>query len=153
MVKNFNWGESGCLLYSASSIYASITSHNKAKNHIAEYLSQVKGIAKLVHSFLWFDGKGIGSNNSGQSTGIGFDDPSVKKGDIMFLFVRHVESVFSEDALAPAEIALIDGVREINPHWGYTVENGDDLEGTDDVIDPDIEDDGCDEEMTNDWGA
>ena len=71
----------------------------------------------------------------------------------MFLFVRHVESVFSEDALAPAEIALIDGVREINPHWGYTVENGDDLESTDDVHDPDIEDDGYDEDVTNDWGV
>ena len=108
-------------------------------------MGQAKEITKRIYSFLWFDGKGMDSDNKNQSY-IGFDDLSVKKGDLMFLFVRHVESVFSQDAIAPAEMALVECVREINPHWEYVLKREDDSEVIGDVHDADIEGDQSDQD-------
>ena len=92
-------------MYAKKSIYSSITSRTRARVFIAAYLSQVKEITKRIYSFIRFNDKGE------------FVDKSVKKDDIMFLFVRHVDSAFSGDVVQPAEIALVGVCRAVDPHY------------------------------------
>ena len=66
-------------------------------------------------------------------------DKSVKKDDIMFLFVRHVESAFSGDVVQPAEIALVGMCREVDSHYAYVIKSNTILREGDDVHDIDIE--------------
>lgn len=127
MKHNFNWGKTGCYLYSANSIYSTVTSHTKAKTFILAYLSQIKFISKHMYSYLWFNGDGLG-----------FDDKSARKDDIMFLFVRHVESAFLDDNIEPAEMALVERCRETNPHYKYTIEMEDGCNSDSDRDDTEI---------------
>ena len=55
----------------------------------------MKELTKLIYSFIKFDESG------------GFEDKSVKKDDINFLFLRYVENAFSGDIIQPAEMALV----------------------------------------------
>ena len=52
-----------------------------------------------------------------------FVDKSMKKDDIMFLFVRHVESVFSGDVVQAAEIALVSMCREVDSHYASVIKS------------------------------
>ena len=113
-------------MYAKQSIYVSITSHTRAKVFITAYMSQVKELTKLIYSFIKCDDNDV------------FEDKSVKKDDINFLFLRYVENAFLGDIIQPAEMALINMCREVDSHFTYTVESNtvsvedNDVDGEDD---------------------
>ena len=49
----------------------------------------------------------------------GFEDKSVKKEDIRFLFVCYVEEAWEADRIAPVEEALVGAWRQVDTHFGY----------------------------------
>lgn len=121
--------------YEKQCIYSKITSHAQAKIFISQYISQVKEVSKLIHSFIHYNDDG------------GFDDLSVKKEDIHFLFVHYREGTIDGDAVEPAELALVSTCRQVDPHYTYTNDTAVDMgneeeievEHLDDRVDLDIE--------------
>ena len=69
----------------------------RAKVFISAYASQVKELIKRIYSFVKFDESG------------GFEDKSVKKDDINFLFLR-----YAGDIIQPAEMAVVNMCREVD---------------------------------------
>lgn len=81
-----------------------ITSWTAAKRFVSTYLRDAKDISKHICSF-------VGS----------FDDASVLKNDVMFLFVHYIgEEVEVADAIQPAEEALFEELRGgVDAHFSY----------------------------------
>ena len=94
--------------YAAQCIYGKITSHSQAKLFISQYIAQVKEVSKLIYSFIKYNDVG------------GFTDLSVKKEDIHFLFVHYQAGAIVGDTVEPAEKALVNTCREVDPHYTYT---------------------------------
>ena len=118
----YNYGEDGNSYYAQGSLYDTITSKAKAKVHISEYLGMVREVTKHIYSYIKHKDKG------------GFDNKSVKKEDILFLFIHNVDGAFGEDVIDPAEKAVAEACRVVDPHFKHTV-----LE--DDIVDADDNDD------------
>ena len=68
----------------------------------------MKEVSKLIYSFTKYNDNG------------GFTDLSVKKEDIHFLFVHHQEGAIVGDVAEPAELALVNTCRKVDPHYTYT---------------------------------
>ena len=107
--------------YGEKCIYGKITSHAQAKLLISQYIAQVKEVSKLIYSFIKYNDKG------------GFDDLSVKKEDIHFLFVHHKEGAIVGDSVEPAELALVNTCRQVDPHYTYTNSTAMDMEEEEEV--------------------
>ena len=110
--------------YGHQSISNSITSHTKAKVFISQYLAMVKKVSNTIYYFIKYDDNG------------GFADLSVKKEDIHFLFIRHQDDAIVGDVVEPADLALVDTCRQVDPHYTYTNNENIDMEEegkTDDV--------------------
>ena len=94
--------------YAAQCIYGKITSHAQAKLFISQYIAQVKEVSKLIYPFIKYNDVG------------GFTDLFVKKEDIHFLFVHYQAGAIVGDTVEPAEKALVNTCREVDPHYTYT---------------------------------
>ena len=122
-------------MYAENAIYSKITSRAQAKIFIGVYLTQAKEIMKMIYSFIWFNEKG------------GFIDKVVKKDDIMFLFIRNVESVFSGKVAQPAEARLMSMCREVDQHYHYVLESDAEVTNSADLHNLDVTGDEDHEEM------
>ena len=111
IVKDDGTMETGNQLYAPGSKYRSITSYTKANDFISEYMSMTRRVTKLIYSYIRFNDKGT------------FDNMSVQKNNIQFLFVRYVESAFGGEAIEPAENALVNTSRQVDQHYTYTIDN------------------------------
>ena len=104
-----------------------ITSYNKAKSPIHDYIKVTKTITDKVFKFV---------NDMG-----GFDDKSVEKTDIFFLFIRPVDSLLDEESIEPVEEALVKTFNHVDSHYTYTanrgVEEHSDSEGEYNALDDD----------------
>ena len=82
----------------------SITSYNKAKEHICKYIK----ISQLMcDKILGYVGK--------------FDHKSVQKNDLLFLFIRPDNRAFGEEVIEPVEHAVITNTcRYVDAHYTYT---------------------------------
>ena len=94
-----------------------ITGYKKAKVPIHKYIKAAKTITDLIFQY-------IGS----------FDDKTVEKSDLLFLFIHPKDIAFSVDAIEPVEEALVSTCRQVNSHYTYTAK-----EVADNVADDDIE--------------
>ena len=121
-VNTFNWGEMDrpWQLYEKGSIYGSMTSFGSVKPFIAAYLRMTNRVVNLIFELIQNDG--------------GFEDKSVKKEDIRFLFVRYVEEAWEEDLIEPAEEALVGARREVDSHFRYVSAREDSIIVDDDSI-------------------
>ena len=127
----FDWGDAtvpyaiGWRQYDKKSIYGSITSFARAKVFISEYLWAVRKLSKIILSFLK------------EEDGDGFDNKSVKKTDVKFLFIRSIDEAFEEDVVELAEEALVNVCHQVDNDYAYTIndesENDDESE-EDDVV-------------------
>ena len=86
-----------------------ITSYNKAKTPIHKYIKAAKTITDKVFKYVK---EGMG----------GFDDKSVEKTDILFLFITPVDSVLDEERIEPVEEALVNMCKKVDIHYTYTTE-------------------------------
>ena len=118
----------GCQLYATNSICASITSHTRAKVSISGQTSQVRELTKFIYLFIKFD-----DNN-------GFEDTSVQKDNINFLFLQCIQNIFLGDIIQPAEIALVNMCRKVDSYFSYIVESNTISMGDNDVDSEDDED-------------
>ncbi|KAL7548072.1 hypothetical protein ACHAWF_011358 [Thalassiosira exigua] len=124
----FNWGSAGSSLYADGSIFATITSKSKSEAFISEYLAMAKKVSKILYSYVKAGDKG------------GFEDKSVIKDDVLFLFIRFVDGALDADKIVPAEEALVRACRGVDKHYkcalGDTdIEDSGDGESSDDSDD------------------
>jgi len=105
----YNWGKDGISLYCKGSLYGGITSKTKVKEFISTYLRAVKSLTSRIYSF-------IKQGDIG-----GFDNKSVQKTDIQFLFVRYVEVAWGGDVIDPAINAAFNTSRSVDPRFKYTL--------------------------------
>ncbi|KAL7526339.1 hypothetical protein ACHAWF_002898 [Thalassiosira exigua] len=101
----FNWGETGRDLYSQGSIFATINNKSRAEEFISEYLAMAKKAAKTIYSYIKAGDKG------------GFKDKSVKKEDILFLFIRYVDGAVKEDEIESAGEAVVKSCLAVDKHY------------------------------------
>ena len=90
-----------------------ITSYNKAKIPIHNYIKATKKITDKIFEY-------IKSNDEG-----GFDDKSVEKSDLLFLFLRPVDSILDEEKFEPVEEALVNTCTYVDIHYTYILQTWD----------------------------
>ena len=89
-----------------------ITSYNKAKIPIHNYIKATKKITDKIFEYIKFNDEG------------GFDDKSVEKSDLLFLFLRPIDSILDEEKIEPVEEALINTCTYVDIHYTYTANMG-----------------------------
>ena len=82
--------------------FEGIISYNKAKGPIHKYIKVAKTLREKVFEYV----KDLG----------GFDNESVDKNDILFLFIRPIDDEFDEEAIKPAEDTLVNICKHVNNH-------------------------------------
>ena len=63
----------------------------------------------------------------------GFDNKSVEKNDILFLFIRSIDDEFDEEAIEPAEEALVNTCKRVDNHYTYTAQKTEGPDSNDDI--------------------
>ena len=99
--------------------FQGLASYNKAKEPIHKYIKVAKTLTEKVFEYV----KDLG----------GFDNKSVEKNDILFLFIRPIDDEFDEEAIEPAEEALVNTCKSVDNHYTYTAQKTDEPDSNEDI--------------------
>ena len=99
--------------------FQGLVSYNKAKEPIHKYIKVAKTLTEKVFEYV----KDLG----------GFDNKSVEKNDILFLFIRPIDDEFDEEAIEPAEEALVNTCKRVDNHYTYTAQKTEGPDSNDDI--------------------
>ena len=99
--------------------FQGLVSYNKAKEPIHKYIKVAKTLTEKVFEYVQYLG--------------GFDNKSVEKNDILFLFIRPIDDEFDEEAIEPAEEALVNMCKRVDNHYTYTAQKTEGPDSNDDI--------------------